>query len=101
MDPQFITVVGIALVVLAVSVQIAYYVRSRSMVKRWAEQNGLRVMAMRKSMFRRGPFLFSGKSRPVYRILVMDANGAKREGWVRCGTMMMGILSDHVDVEWD
>lgn len=76
--------------------------RSRKMLNTWAADHGYRILDAENRWFRRGPFFWtSGKGQTVYRIMVRDRDGDTREGWARCGSYWMGLLSDQVEVRWD
>jgi hypothetical protein len=34
-------------------------------------------------------------------VTVKDHRGRVRRAWVRCGGWFLGMMSDHMDVEWD
>lgn len=79
-----------------------HYSRSRNILQNWADQNGFRLMEEKYVHFCKGPFFWtSTKGQTVYRVVVQDAAGYTRSGWVRCGSWMWGIWSDQVQVKWD
>lgn len=87
---------------LLVATSIAWHShRSRSVLERWAERNGYRIIDADYRNFFRGPFFWtSSKGQTVYRVTV-QAKGVVRNGWVRCGSWWLGLLSDQVEVRWD
>jgi hypothetical protein len=93
----------ILIVVLLVIAYIAwYYRRSRSLLDRWAERNGYRIVDSEYRYFFRGPFFWtSSKEQTVYRVTVADKAGNVWSGWVRCGGWWLGLLSDQAEARWD
>jgi hypothetical protein len=78
-----------------------HFRRSRSLLDRWAERNGYRVIEADYRKFFRGPFFWtSAKGQTVYRVTV-EVKGGVRTGWVRCGSWWLGLLSEQVEVRWD
>ena len=78
-----------------------HFRRSRSLLERWAERNGYRIMAAEYRHVLRGPFFWtSSKGQTVYRVTV-EVTGGVRTGWVRCGSWWLGLLSDRAEVRWD
>jgi hypothetical protein len=78
-----------------------HFHRSRSLLERWAERNGYRILAAEYRQVVRGPFFWtSSKGQTVYRVTV-QVTGGVRTGWVRCGGWWLGLLSDHAEVRWD
>lgn len=76
--------------------------RPGKIINQWAEQNDFKLIRSKQAYFFKGPFTFSySEGQPVYRVTVEDKNGLTRSGWLRCGTWMMGTLSDNADVRWD
>lgn len=79
-----------------------HFSRSRSLLQKWADENGYRLLAKEYRTFRRGPFFWtSSKGQTVYRVSVEDKAGQVRSGWVRCGGWWLGLLTDHTEVRWD
>jgi hypothetical protein len=75
--------------------------RSRAIIDRWSKQHGYEVLSAAPRLWR-GPFLLrSGHGHTVYRVTVKDASGTARSGWVRCGSWLLGLVSDEITVEWD
>src|SRR4051794_23681552 len=93
----------VALVVVAVILSLVWHFgRSSSLLQRWTAQHGYRIISQQYRTFRRGPFFWSStKGQTVYYVVLEDAAGVRRSGWVRCGSWWFGLLSDHVEVRWD
>lgn len=101
MDMGPILLVAVAVVVGTVSL-VWHFGRSGSLLQRWAEQNGYRLIDREYRTFLRGPFfLTTAKGQTVYYVTVEDCEGRRRKGWVRCGGWFLGLLSDNVEVLWD
>jgi hypothetical protein len=78
-----------------------HFHRSRSLLERWAERNGCRILAAEYRHVFRGPFFWtSSKGQTVYRVTV-EVPGGVRTGWVRCGSWWFGLLSDRAEVRWN
>jgi hypothetical protein len=76
--------------------------RSNDLIERWAERCHVRVVRCDYCWFWTGPFfLTTTKGQMVYYVTVQDAKGRTRRAWVRCGGWFLGMMSDHMDVEWD
>src|SRR4051812_41477629 len=92
-------VVVLGLVVLSI---VWHYSRASSLLRRWAEENGYRLVHSKYRLFFRGPFFWTtSKGQAVYRVTVEDTDGSLRYGWVRCGGWFLGMVSDHVEARWD
>jgi hypothetical protein len=73
--------------------------RARSAVFAWAAANGYDVLALDRRRVRTGPFsVWVGL--PIFHVVVADRGGREREGYLRCGDWLMGVLSDEVEVAW-
>jgi hypothetical protein len=95
---------ALAIVVLAVFVAVVIYLqirRSQAILARWAEENGYEVLASEHRVFRKGPYVWSGRGQVIYRVRVRDGEGVERRGWVRCGTWWAGVLADKAESRWD
>lgn len=76
--------------------------RSQTLISRWAAEQGFEVLACQYRLMFRGPFSWStSKGQTVYRVTVRDRAGRLRYGWVRCGSWLLGLLSDRVEVRWE
>jgi hypothetical protein len=77
------------------------YITVPAILKRWARENGLRIINKERRSFFRGPFFWtSSKSQVVYRVEAEDRRGTRRMGWVRIGGFFWPF-SDKVEVRWD
>src|SRR4051812_40561228 len=75
---------------------------SEKILRRWAEENGLLILAYRRCWIFRGPFTWTTtRSQDVYYVTVQDDNGRTRNGYVRCGSFWAGIFSDKAEVRWE
>ena len=77
----------IAVVVVLMFVSLAWHSsRSATLLRAWAEANGLRILRSENRYMFRGPFSWTtAKGQAVYRVTVEDKAGKVRGGWVRCG----------------
>ena len=69
---------------------------SKNLIYAWAKENGFKINKLDQPMFIPGPFGDSKfiRTNRVYRILVTDASGKERRGWIR--SSLRGI-----DVIWN
>lgn len=78
-----------------------HFSRGRTVLERWAAENGYEILQSRYRHLLKGPFFVrSGKGHAVYHVTIRDRGGAVRTAYVRCGSWLGGLLSDHVVVEW-
>ena len=93
----------IVLAALAILAWFAHFFssRSRALLEKWAGENQYHLSLAELRLFRRGPFLWSGKGHAIYRVEIHDQHGDYRKGWVRCGSWLAGLLSDQVEERWD
>jgi hypothetical protein len=75
--------------------------RSRYLLTEWAYQNGYELLTAQLRPFRKGPFWWSSRGQTVYRVEARDQQGNIRTGWVRCGSGLLGVLANVVEVKWD
>ena len=97
--PILFILVLVILVVLSTSWHSS---RGRELLDGWAAREGYVLETAEYCWFGRGPFWWrSGKGNVVYRVVARDREGVVRHGYVRCGGMFLGLLSDEVAVAWD
>jgi hypothetical protein len=97
-----LTGLGIGLMIALVGYGIYWqHVRSRSLVRTWAERSGLELLSCEMRFFRRGPFFWtSSKGQTIFFVKVQDGQNRVRYGWVRCGGWWLGLFSDKTEVRW-
>lgn len=78
-----------------------HWVRSKFLLKKWAEANGFELVKMDYSWPQLSPFLFISRHQEVYHIKVRDQRGRERSGWAKCGGYWLGFVVNKVEVEWD
>ena len=79
-----------------------YFVRSRSLLQKWAAANGYEILHSECRELRRGPFLRTVSGKPaVYYVRVRSREGRERSGWVLCGSYWGGVLSGKTEVKWE
>ena len=72
-----------------------HFSRSRSLLERWADENGYEILESEYRNLFKGPFFFwSSEDQTVYRVKVRDREGQVRSGWVRCGGWFLGLWSN-------
>ena len=75
--------------------------RAQTLLHKWVSENRYDLLSAENRVFRKGPFMWSGKNQVVYRVQVRDEQGNERNGWVRCGHFFLGVLVDQVEAKWD
>ena len=102
MHPAILVVAIFAFLAVAVLSLRWFYSRSAQILDHWATDNRFVIVSRERRVFRRGPYAWTtGKGQDVYRITVEDMDGRTRSGYVRCGSLWSGLLSDKVVVTWD
>ncbi|MFO8008526.1 MAG: hypothetical protein R6V05_12415 [Candidatus Brocadiia bacterium] len=97
----------VGLLLFAMAVLVAGWVvrdwrRAEALLRRWAEGEGCQLLHYERRFIRRGSLTWLlGDKRAVFYVVVADAEGRRRTGYVRCGTFLFGtLLSDAVTVDW-
>ena len=76
--------------------------RARVVLRRWANRSGYKIQHAEFKPILKGPFTWqSSRTQAVFRVSILDREGLKRTGWVRCGAVGAGVLSDEAEVKWD
>jgi hypothetical protein len=71
--------------------------RSRQILERWANNNDYQILS-----FEVQPWWLSRRFyHRVYYVVVQTPEGQTKRGWVRCGSLLWGILVDKTDASWD
>jgi hypothetical protein len=79
-----------------------HFWRSDSLLQKWAEDQGYRIIRQEYRWFFKGPFFWtSSNGQTVYYVVIQDSAGSKRSGWVRCGGWWFGLVTDKVEVRWE
>ena len=100
MDSTTILVIALGAIVLIVYYSY-FYSRSRKLVRKWADENGYTLLKMEHRLFRKGPFLLTGRNQAVFKVVVRDESGLQQTGWVRCGSWLAGIFGNDVEALMD
>ena len=101
-DEGFTVLLIVGVAALAIGMWVWSRGRAASMLERWAAANGLRLLAVEHRTFFKGPYFWTAsKHQWIYRITAQYPDGSVRQGWVRCGGWVLGLLTDAVDVRWD
>ena len=102
MESNFVTILLTIVALLGAAGGIyAYVSRSNYLLEKWADENRYQLLRVGHRMFRKGPFLWSGRGQTVYRVRVQDERGNERRGWVRCGSWWLGVFTNKIEVKWD
>ncbi len=113
MGDGFLIVLSYVLFIAALAAANFYWVYSRSqtMLERWANEQGYKILHSEVRWLNRGPY--SGLSGPkwlgcktskgetVRRVRVQDSQGMERSGFVRFGSWGFGLWTPDVDIIWD
>ena len=79
-----------------------HFSRARSLLERWAKENGYEIVDRRYRHLLKGPFFWtSSRGQAVYHVTVRDRQGHTRSGWLRCGSWWGGMFSDKTEVRWE
>jgi hypothetical protein len=74
--------------------------RLQALLPEWAKKEGYSVLFRERLQFWSTPFIPNNR-RVDYRIIVEDAQGQSRRGWVRFGGWPRGIYSTRAKVIWE
>lgn len=85
----------------AIALWVLSRVRTRSLVDRWAQENGYAILDQQYRPVNRGPFWMASGGQRVFYVTVRDREGRRRTGYIRCGDLFLGLLSPQVEVRWD
>ena len=89
-------------VAVGVGLVVFHFSRSDALLRRWAEENGYRLLRQEYCWFFKGHFFWtSSRGQTVYYVVVEDPSGEVHRGWVRCGSWWFGLLSDKAEVRWE
>lgn len=100
-DPSVFLLVLFVLVFVVVPAVIIT-VRNPRMVEKWATRNGYQLVDQERRYTQTGPFPpRSARTRAIYRITIVDAEGQQRSGWAICGNRFFGGLTNEIAVQWD
>ncbi len=98
MEPYYLGCLGVAMATLIMSLRIWL---SRTILNGWAESQGYRIVSSRFCWLWRGPyFLRSTAGQSVFKVIVVDNDGERRVGWVRCGGFFLGLFRNNAHVLW-
>ncbi len=88
--------------ILFVGILVWSFSRAETILARWARRNGYEVLRAKFLFFGGKAFWWRrGRGHFVYYVTIRNAQGHIRRAYVRCGSWLLGLLSDHVTVEWD
>lgn len=98
------TVVGLVLLGLALLWPLSMLsdTLARRRLQRWAEANGYRLITFRQAWFWQGPRAWRrARYQQDYRVVVHDAQGNRREGWLLGTYSWLGLGSEQYEEQWD
>ena len=92
-------VIGFVFVVFLLACNI---IRPRQILNRWAAVNNYEILSADYRWIRFGPFFWTtSKGQAIYYVTVRTPDGQQKQGWVRCGGWIMGVLTNQSEVRWD
>jgi hypothetical protein len=91
---------GVAAAILASAAFGDCYVRRK--LERWARDHGLRLLDFRGAPFWRGPRAWRRTDdQEDYRVVVADAAGRRKTGWLLYTSRWRGLGPQKVEIRWD
>jgi len=91
---------GLAAVIFAAAAFGEWYVQRK--VERWARTHGLRLVEFSGAPFWRGPRAWRRTDdQEDYRVVVEDAAGRRRSGWLLYTSRWRGLGPQRIEVRWD
>ena len=98
----FMPIILVLVIAIAILAWVWHFSRSRSILQKWADDNGYQLRQADYRWFRKGPFFWTtSRDQVVYYVTVLDQVGHERRGWVRCGSWFFGMFSNQADVKWE
>ena len=98
-------IILIALVLCILTGIVNYRLRlrkARSILDKWAKSQNIEIISAKPRSIFCGLFSIRGsKSQQVFQITTRMSNGQTRQGYANCGTMIMGLMSEKVNVRWE
>jgi hypothetical protein len=93
-------VLGLAVAILAAAAFGTWHVRRK--LERWARTNDLRLLEFSGAPFWRGPRAWlRTDDQEDYRVVVEDAGGRRRSGWLLYTSRWRGLGRQKVETRWD
>jgi hypothetical protein len=88
--------------ILIIAYMAWYCHQSRSILKRWGEACGYKLLRVRRRFAFGGPFFWgTSKAQAIFHVRLYDPKLHRiRHAWVRCGGFWSGMSSDAVEVRW-
>ena len=76
--------------------------RAAQMLDEWLRDNDFQLLQKSAPWIKDNPFFgSSNRSQKVFKVVVRDATGQIRHGWLRCGHALVGVAASQVEVKWD
>jgi hypothetical protein len=99
--PILIGSFGVALIV---TVLWCFDRRSKTILQKWTDADGFRLLEKKKQYLSTGPFKWwtNGRNQIIYFFKVRDREGRERLGWARCGSYLGGVFfSNQIEIRWE
>jgi hypothetical protein len=75
---------------------------ARLRLHRWAKENGYQLIQFRQAWFWQGPRAWRRtRYQQDYRVVIDDAQGHRRAGWLLGTNRWLGLGSEQYQVQWD
>jgi hypothetical protein len=100
---QFLGAIALSLVT-ALALFAVWWQNSRAeaMLDEWCRHTGFDLLERRYCWIPSGPFALAPlHGQWVFRVTLRTRAGRVRSGLVCCGSMLLGVLAEEVDVRWD
>ena len=97
---RFLIMVVLLMYVAIVAWEIWRRRRTRRMVERWAEDNGLILVQCKRRELDWLLFAYALLCPAGFKVIVEDQDGNRRKAVVRCGSFLTGVFSNKVHVKW-
>ncbi|WP_265596199.1 hypothetical protein [Verrucomicrobium sp. BvORR106] len=80
----------------------AQILRAKQIMREWLKETGKQPIQSEVRFFDTGPFILTFlRGQYVFRIAIVDADGVRRDGWLRVGNFFGVFFSDKAEVVWD
>jgi hypothetical protein len=97
-------VIGSFVICLIIGHWWLYKSRSKTILQKWAEENGFEILWRKQGILSTGPFKWwtISQNQAIFRVGVRDRNGRERSAWARCGRYFAGVIfRNQIEVRWD
>ena len=102
MDSIFSTLLFLVAIFALVKYLLWQEQRSRELLDGWAARCGYAIMQRQRLLWPPRAYMFrSSRGQTLYRLLVRVPDGSLRPATARCGSYMLGLWQDQLDVRWE